>query len=660
MERKRGNKFRPVRLFGTVIGILLLTGLFAGRGMAAEEEKCVSVLFTHDMHSHINSFQTVYQGEDVDIGGFARIQTIIGRKRSQDPETLLVDGGDFSMGSLFQTVYETQASELRLMGAMGYDATTFGNHEFDFRSKGLENMLYTAAGSGEELPALLVCNVDWTDMGTEQEEIRAAFDTYGVKDYEIVEKNGVRIALIGVFGEDALACAPTCALSFQDPAEAVAETVKEIQAKEEADMLVCLSHCGTNEDKKKSEDEILAQKVPALDLIISGHSHTTLEEPLVYGDTYIVSAGEYGKAVGSFNMIQKGDNRWELRDYELISTTAEIPEDAEIKEKIAEFEKTIDEDYLSLFGYTANQVLAHNQYEFSTVHDLEQEHTEHNLGNLMADAYVYAVETAEGYDGIPVDMAVVPSGTIRDTYVPGDITVEDVFNSFSLGIGKDGIPGYPLVSVYLTGKELKTAAEIDASISDFMKTARLYMSGMNITYNPHRLILNKATDVYLTRGDNGMVLPGGNGGNVERIELEDDKLYRVVADLYSGQMLSTVTDMSYGILSLVPKYADGTPVTDFEDCIVYDGDMELKAWAGIAGYIASFEAGEDGIANVPEYYGEDQGRKVVEDKKDLGSLLKSPNKYAVMIVAVILAVVAVLAVMIIAVAKLWKKARKKI
>ena len=141
---------------------------------------------------------------------------------------------------------------------------------------------------------------------------------------------------------------------------------------------------------------------------------------------------------------------------------------------------------------------------------------------------------------------------------------------------------------------------------------------------------------------------------------EDDKLYRVVADLYSGQMLSTVTDMSYGILSLVPKYADGTPVTDFEDCIVYDGDMELKAWAGIAGYIASFEAGEDGIANVPEYYGEDQGRKVVEDKKDLGSLLKSPNKYAVMIVAVILAVVAVLAVMIIAVAKLWKKARKKI
>ena len=87
-------------------------------------------------------------------------------------------------------------------------------------------------------------------------------------------------------------------------------------------------------------------------------------------------------------------------------------------------------------------------------------------------------------------MAVVPSGTVRDTYVPGDVTVTDVFNSFSLGIGADGVPGYPLIKVYLTGKELKTVAEIDASISDYMTTARLYCSGLNMTYNPNRLILN--------------------------------------------------------------------------------------------------------------------------------------------------------------------------
>ncbi len=118
---------------------------------------------------------------------------------------------------------------------------------------------------------------------------------------------------------------------------------------------------------------------------------------------------------------------------------------------------------------------------------------------------------------------------MRDTYTKGDITVEDVFNSFSLGIGKDGVAGYPLISAYLTGKELKLAAEVDASVSDFMTTARLYCSGLNFAYNPHRMILNKVTDCYLTRADG------------EWIEIQNDKLYHVVTDLYTGQMLGSVT-----------------------------------------------------------------------------------------------------------------------
>ena len=148
----------------------------------------------------------------------------------------------------------------------------------------------------------------------------------------------------------------------------------------------------------------------------------------------------------------------------------------------------------------------------------------------MADAFVYAVENAEG--GEPVDVAVVPSGCVRDTYGIGDITVEKVFDSYSLGIGADGVPGYPLISVYLTGEELKIAAEIDASVSDYMTTARLYMSGFQFSFNPNRLILNKVTDASLVDEK-----PGG------RIELEDDKLYRVVADLYSGQMFSGHSDV---------------------------------------------------------------------------------------------------------------------
>ena len=347
-------------------------------------------------------------------------------------------------------------------------------------------------------------------------------------------------------------------------------------------------------------------------------------------------------------MTQKSDGRWEITDYKLVPILSTITADGATQEKIDGFMEAVDTGYLADFGYTKDEVLATNNVQFSTLHDLEYEHTEHNLGDLMSDAYVYAVENSDDFDGVPVDVAVVPSGTVRDTYTAGDITVEQVFNSFSLGIGPDGVPGYPLISVYLTGKELRTAAEIDASVSDYMTTARLYMSGLHFTYNPNRMILNKVTDVYLT-DENG-----------SRVELEDDKLYRVVADLYSGQMLSAVTDMSHGLLSLVPKYADGTPIEDFEDVIVMEGDRELKAWDSIARYMQSFEDTDgDGIANVPSYYSQMHDRKGVDESRSLGDLVKSPNKYAAMIIAVILIVIILVVLLIVLVVKLIKRIRRR-
>lgn len=530
--------------------------------------------------------------------------------------------------------------------------TTLGNHEFDYRSKGLANMFKNAVETGEDVPELLVCNIDWETMESAglnegQQMLYDAFEEYGAKDYVVIEKGDVDVAVIGVFGKDALECAPTCELIFKDPVEAVKETVAEIQANEDVDMIACVSHSGTWEDESKSEDEILAKEVPELDLIISGHTHTSLYAPIVHGDTYIVSAGEYGKNLGSLTMEQKADGRWTMTAYELIPITTDIPQDDETQARVDAFMDAVDSGYMADFGYTRDQVLAQNDsVEFTALDDMGTVHTEQNLGSIMSDAFVYAVENAEGYDGHPVDVAVVPSGCVRDTFGMGDITAESVFNSYSLGIGVDGVPGYPLLSVYLTGKELATVAEIDASVSDFMTAARLYNSGLNFTFNPNRLILNKVTDVYLV------------GADGERVELEDDKLYRVVADLYSGQMLGAVTDVSYGILSIVPKYADGTPIEDLEDVIIMDGDRELKAWDAIAQYMQSLpDTDGDGIANIPAAYSEAQGRKVVDDSKNIIDLIKNPNKYAAAIVAII--VILILLVVLIArlVVKLVKRIR---
>ena len=646
---KRGKKILAFLLIIT----MLLPFVMNIPAEAAEKSKQLDVLFTHDTHSHLNSFSTIVDGEQKEVGGFAKLKTLIDEKKKENPDTLILDGGDFSMGTLIQTVYDTEAAELRMLGYLGCDVSTFGNHEYDYRSKGLADMLTAAKNSGETVPSLVVCNVDWDSMEKNglsegQKQIQSAFENYGVKDYVVVEKGDVKIAVVGVFGVDALKCAPTCELLFKDPVESVKKTVEEIKKNETVDMIACVSHSGTWEDEKKSEDEILAKEVPDLDLIISGHTHTELKEPIQHGNTYIVSCGEYARNLGSLSMTQKQEGRWKMTSYELIPVSEDIEPDQATQERIDALMDTVDTNYLTNFGYTRDEVLAENDVEFNGLGEMETKHEELNLGDIMSDSYIYSVEHSEDYNGTPVDVAVVPSGCVRDTYTKGNITVEDVYNSFSLGIGKDGLAGYPLIDVYLTGKELKLAAEVDASLSDFMTTARLYCSGLNFTFNPHRMILNKVTDCYLTREDG------------ERIEIQDDQLYRVVTDLYTGQMLGSVMEMSYGLLKIEPKDKDGNPIENLEDQAIMEGDKELKAWDAIARYMKSFDDTDgNGISNVPEYYETTHGRKVVDESRNVIDLVKNPNKFSVMIVGIVLVLILIIILLVVLIRKLIKKRRRK-
>ena len=251
-------------------------------------------------------------------------------------------------------------------------------------------------------------------------------------------------------------------------------------------------------------------------------------------------------------------------------------------------------------------MLARSKIIFTDINTFGQKQGEDTLGNLLSDSYIYAVKKAEGKNYEDVDVAVVPSGIVRASLPLGNITAADAFNVLSLGTGADGTPGYPLVSMYLTGKELKSLAEVDATVSDMMPEARLYISGMSYTINSSRLILNRAVDIK-------------QGVGKEATTIENNKLYRVVADLYSCQMLASVKEKSYGLLSIVPKDKDGKMVLNYEDYILKTGKQELKAWYAVAGYL-------DSMGTVSSKYREPEGRKILTDSKNLGELLKQPNK----------------------------------
>ena len=357
-------------------------------------------------------------------------------------------------------------------------------------------------------------------------------------------------------------------------------------------------------------------------MILSGHTHATTPEPIRVNDTLIVSCGEYTQNLGRLTIAKKTGPGQSLSvlEYKLLPVDETVPEDPAAAALAAAFKEKVDRTYLSGYGLTFDQVIAHSPFDFTPVDQFGQEQGEDGLGNLIADSYLFAVKEAEGTDYVPVDFAVVASGVVRASLAEGPITVSDAFQVSSLGSGGDGTPGYPLISVYITGRELKDAFEVDASVTPLMPAAQLWGAGMTWTWNPRRMIFNKVTDCAQVLGD-GTTLP-----------IEDDRLYRVVTGLYSGQMLGAVNGKSFGILTITPKNADGVPVTDFEEQIIRtSGGSELKEWYALAAYLRS-------MGTVDPRYAAPEGRKLSAPSWNPVQLLKNPNRITLAALAGVLAV----------------------
>jgi len=626
-----GIPITKIRFSILFVFIIATTGYFfdSPKGSAASSEESISILFTHDLHDNFLPFEVEREQGKMTVGGYARLYSAIQEQKVKDPDAILVDAGDFAMGTLFQTIYASDAPGLRIMGKMGYDATTFGNHEFDFRAVGLANSLKAAKDSGEKLPKIAATNTffpkdDEDNIIADLQGLKEAMDHYGVEDYIIIERKGVKIGLLGLMGEEAAGNAPMSGVTFEDAIDNAKKTAATLKNEEGVDLVIALSHSGTSVDQSISEDEIIAKKVPDIDVIISGHSHTMLEEPIRVGDTLIVSSGEYGQHLGVLNISQDANEKWGLNDYDLIAIDETFPLDPTISKEVENYKQQVQDKYLSHFDLAFDEVLAYLPFDFTPFSVLGLEQKEEPLGNLIGDSFIYTVQEMEGSDYEPIAAAVVPIGNIRNSFRQGDIAVSNVFNVNSLGIGPDEISGYPLLNIYLTGKELKTVAEVDASVTPIMNEVQLYVAGLSYSFNPKRFIFNKVTAVSLQKAD----------GTKEKID--DNKLYRVVAGLYSAQMLPYVNEKSFGILSIVPKKKDGTPVTNFEDHIIYMNDnQEVKEWYAIANYLQSFDK-TDGVSQVPAYYDQMQDRKIVTPDANLLAILKNPNGFIGTIYAVLL------------------------
>ena len=655
-------KFRRFSAFflALLLAVLCVLPVGAVAEGCTQETNVTTILFTHDLHSHFLPQSTAEGGES---GGYARLKTVIDGERAMNPDALLVDGGDFSIGSLIQTLYTTQAAELRTMGAMGYDAVTIGNHEFDHKGTGFAEMLNSAKAAQQAavelllvdarpledmdayrerfgpvtpvLPTLLEANYAPADDNPDRAFIRSAMENYGVTDCMTLERGGVTYGLFGLMGVDSDECAPTSGFTRTDAAKAAKRCVETLKG-EGAEIIVCLSHSGTGDSLASSEDEELAKAVDGIDVIVSGHTHSTLAEPLVVNDTYIVSSGPYCQNLGSLTFSWDDGGEKRLLDYRLIPIDETVAENPEIAGLVEQWKDMVGETYLARYGLTYDEVLTRSDYDLNTPASAVQENN--GLGTLVSDAFLWADRTLNAaYADSPHTVSVTADGVLRASLPAGDLTVAMAFDVLSMGVGEDGTSGFPLVAVYLTGKELKAAMEVDASVTPIMPAAQLYMSGAKYAFNTKRMFFNRVYDAALT----DVTFDESGTGNA--YEIDDNALYRVVTGMYSAQMLGTVKSKSMGLLSLEPKQANGTPVTDFADCILYDANgNELKEWYALAAYLEQF--GEDGLPD--RYAAPANGCKQVSDSFAPGQLLAGWNGITWVVLGIVLLILVLILLLI--------------
>jgi 5'-nucleotidase/UDP-sugar diphosphatase len=594
------------------------------------ETKSLTIVHTNDLHSHFLGFAPNIDftwettGDDATKGGWARLAGVIkGVRQDRSNPVLVLDAGDFMMGSLFHLLSREQAFELRLMQAMGYDAVSLGNHEFDLTPDGLARILNAAKANGN-MPPLVLANARFSQESDKDDSLKAAFDEGLVKPYVVIEKSGLKIGLFGLLGHDAMEVAPFASpVEFDDPVATAKRIVEQLRNKEKADLIICLSHSGLRENREKSEDVILAKEVPDIDIIISGHTHTRLEKPIIEGKTIIVQTGAYGVAAGILD-VQLEDGQAQLEKYVLTDLDDTIAGDPEIAKAISEFEKMVESQVLAPFQLGFRETLAHTDF------DLTIRAEESNLGNLIADALRWSVNKYESDPHDPtsqVTLAVISNGVIRDDILPGKtgrIAVCDAFRAIPLGIGWDDTMGYPMVSFYITAAELKKTFEILTTIYP-MKGWDYFLqySGAKITYNPNRVLFDRVTGIWLGDEENGY----------QKLDYSESNpgLYRVTADIYNSTFLKIIGNFTSNILEIIPKDREGRPISDLGTVRVdmkpnQEGIQELKEWWSVLEYIKSLpDIDGDGVPDIPEKYKAALGRQNVEPSWNPYHLLRGGN-----------------------------------
>ncbi len=533
------------------VTILLPGGLFA----AVNGKKTFTILHTNDMHTSFigmgpaADYTPFTLNDDTTRGGYARLAALIAKRKEarkgQGP-VLVLDAGDYSMGTAFAAATREIGGELKLMGIMGYDATTFGNHEFDLGPDGLGRSISVAAKAGR-IPKILASNTDFTKQDPTLVDLQRLAKSGVIRRYTVIERGGLRFGIFGLLGKEAMHYTSGGATTFADPIETAKKMVTLLREKEKVNLVIALSHGGLEKGKDgrytEGEDVSVAKDVPGIDVVISGHSHTFLSEAtIVNGRTPVVQTGKESKNLGELVITIDG-NKLTVESYQLLPIDDSIAGDRIVANEVDKLKKGVTAAVFASRGYSIDQPLAIAPQDLpNTYSDIAASTL---LANLCTDAFRKATKA---------DIGFTVNGTMRAGLTRGKTgvqTVYDVFAMAPLGAGIiDTTAGSALVTGYLNGLDLKNLLEyllVDNPThpGEFFPRA----SGMRFRYNLSRPKFDSVTAIELGNIDRGYT-PIDISGKSER-------LYSLTCPLMVGQFIVAIPKFSKGKLQIVAKNKKG-------------------------------------------------------------------------------------------------------
>ena len=486
------------------------TVLFAGHLHAVPMEgKTFTILHTNDMHSNlvgmgpVQDYSPFTLDDDKTRGGYARLAALIAtrrKERERQGPVLILDAGDYSMGTAYGAASRQAGAELQIMSLMGYDATTFGNHEFDLGPDGLGQAIGVAAKAGRT-PAVLASNSDFSKDDPTLDALRRLAKQGVVRRYLVIERGGMRFGIFGVLGKEATFYTSGGSASFPDAIGTAKEMVRILHDAEKVDVVIALSHGGVElgQDGRciGGDDVRLAESVPGIDVVIGGHSHTELYEPVVVdGRTPVVQTGKYGECLGELAITLR-DGKPSVEYYRLHPIDDAILGDQIIGSAIEGFNTTVTEAVFASRGYSIFQPLAVAPRNLPNAYaDIAAGAI---LANLVTDAFRNATKA---------DIGFTANGMLRSPLLRGKSGVQTVYDVFAvapLGAGVvDSTAGSALVTGYFTGQELKNMLEfllIENPVhpGEFFPRA----SGMRFRYDPSRPKFDVVTAIELGDLDHG-------------------------------------------------------------------------------------------------------------------------------------------------------------